>query len=842
MAPVAGEALDSWIEQGAHRLDAHLGDYLGVLAAADYRGRGDHRHREPAHWTVQLPDHAAARLAALTGLAPAQLHAMTLARYDGTVLRIDPQNHVVVRQYLWGRASGSRFCPDCLRDSGGRWQLWWRLGWAFACLQHHQLLADTCPACHQPQRQRFAPVHVIPRPGHCMRPLTERQGIAEQRCGGDLTRAGVLSLPVNHPALTTQRLLLEIINSGRTARGIYADDPQPAHRVLADARALANRVLSYATTEELSGVVPADLLSAYNAPAAQLTAFHTRAARRPGFLAPTHAIRAAVGLTVAFSALDATDVQTGGTVLRWLIKGMRERQVAVSATSTASWGQGTSPALAAVQLAALGPLLAVSDRLRYRTATSRPRRPHADTTAISRRARAVPTLFWPDWALRLWPSGAGYFSSGRLALSSALLVVDTKLTLGQIVQKLGAPLSGAGVGRLLQIMGAEPSWPEVSMALTRLVDYVDIHDIPIDYERRGQLDYDALLPDDIWVSSCRRLGRPSRGRSTAIARAVLFERLSGLPADQAPGFVDSMDFRARVATFPRHLDSELAVVLDQAAQDYLRDQGIEDEPVTWQPPLDLLADLQLPGPDPARVDPVALHRIVRQSDTTLEAAAAELGTTIDVVRHLLVQNPLPHRPAKRQVLIRVRPALSRAEFVRLYEDQRLSLKEIADQLRIGRNTLTRLAREYGITLRRPGLTAKTSIDPEWLYEQYVVLHRTLPELAREVGVSTMTMNHWAHDHDIPLRPRGCGSRRENLDKSGPPKTIPPRAWLYDQYVNRGRTLNELADQAGVSEAVMRRWVHLHEIPVRRAGGSSHRANLPQRLSAAANGPGPHRSP
>ncbi|MFE1907623.1 TniQ family protein [Streptomyces gardneri] len=37
--------------------------------------------------------------------------------------------------------------PHCLAETGGRWQLAWRLGWSFACTRHHILLADRCPAC-----------------------------------------------------------------------------------------------------------------------------------------------------------------------------------------------------------------------------------------------------------------------------------------------------------------------------------------------------------------------------------------------------------------------------------------------------------------------------------------------------------------------------------------------------------------------------------------------------------------------------------------------------------------------------------------------------------------------
>jgi hypothetical protein len=74
-------------------------------------------------------------------------------------------------------------CPECIRESDGRWQLSWRLGWSFACVQHNRLLADACPTCGKYQRrqqfidallrQRRASVateSVLPSPLSC--PLT----------------------------------------------------------------------------------------------------------------------------------------------------------------------------------------------------------------------------------------------------------------------------------------------------------------------------------------------------------------------------------------------------------------------------------------------------------------------------------------------------------------------------------------------------------------------------------------------------------------------------------------------------------------------------------------------
>lgn len=47
--------------------------------------------------------------------------------------------------------------------------------------------------------------------------------------------------------------------------------------------------------------------------------------------------------------------------------------------------------------------------------------------------------------------------------------------------------------------------------------------------------------------------------------------------------------------------------------------GIRGEPVTWQPQLDIIHDLDLPGPDPAFITITELHRTPRRR----QAHAAE---------------------------------------------------------------------------------------------------------------------------------------------------------------------------------------------------------------------------
>ena len=89
----------------------------------------------------------------------------------------------------------------------------------------------------------------------------------------------------------------------------------------------------------------------------------------------------------------------------------------------------------------------------------------------------------------------------------------------------------------------------------------------------------------------------------------------------------------------------------------------------------------------------------------------------------------------------------------------MSLHDIAATVGVSRQTIARLAVDYGLPLRQPGRHARTTIDRDWLYDQYVNKHRALPDIAKEAGMSTANIARWAKRYAIPLRGRGGGSHR-----------------------------------------------------------------------------------
>lgn len=154
---------------------------------------------------------------AATGVESSVVEALTLSVYDGIALQLDPNYHRLDGSFPVGALSRSRFCPECLRESDGRWLLAWRLGWSFVCVVHNCLLADVCPTCGRYQRQQQVYRHV-PAPALCA-------------CGESLATVQPVNLPANHAITSAQRQMFDVINNGATSFGVFEFfAPSPAAR------------------------------------------------------------------------------------------------------------------------------------------------------------------------------------------------------------------------------------------------------------------------------------------------------------------------------------------------------------------------------------------------------------------------------------------------------------------------------------------------------------------------------------------------------------------------------------------------------------------------------------
>jgi len=757
VAPLPGEALDSWLDALAFRMHMPTGDLLASVGLTRHV-----HHRTPGgprpNWMTRLYPDEACTIAMTTGTTAAQVTAMTLSAYDGRALIIDQNSGQVNRKRLWGRNAGSRYCPSCLAETDGRWSLSWRLGWSFACLRHQCLLTDACPKCNRIQHVYRFRGHRHSHPALCGYPAPG--STASIRCGADLREAVPVWLGRTHPVLDAQRIVLKIIETDRASFGAYTDLPTAAVDALADIKAIAGRALAPRNAHALSCRLPTDLLDLYRKALAEGPA-NQRSPHAvpevPGFMAPSHAVITAAGALAALEVLGQRSVQEAGRALRWLTVDAQSAAYTITPSGFRGWGTTTSPVLTGVALASMRSALRPSNQLRYRAMSTCPAYPGAAPASLEVLARSTPTLMWPYWTLRLASPGTS-MKYLRAVLSALVLLAGTGAKPAKATAILGRAIGPRALSTVLQRMEGAPQWEQVIAAILRLADYLTADPAPIDYQRRRELDYSRLLPSAEWDQICQASGTQRGRHKEHVARAYLFHKISSLPYDTRPaGLADSDPaFREDVTRFPVQLFPELSTRLDNAAHRFLASCGITREPLTWQPPLDLADGLNLLGPDPGSVRIDDLHELIRGGKAPSQVAQA-LGTTGHVVRAILAENPAPaHGRVVQCQHARTVIDIPKHEIERLYLHERLSIAQIAALLGARQEAVTRLFASYGIPI---GPRPPTGVTQDWLRREYVEHGRTFNDLAAEVGSSPTSLALWAKKWGLPVRPRGMAGNQ-----------------------------------------------------------------------------------
>jgi hypothetical protein len=358
LLPTPGEALDSWLEAIAHRCAIQFGD---VLTATGIRDESSRRR-----WLVSLLPTELDTLTSSTGVGEDELRSMTLSHYDGTAVAVDHSKRVLKASFPWGRRAGSRYCPHCLRDNGGRWKLAWRLNWTFACLQHCCLLADTCSSCGSRQRQHSHGILDIPQPGYCPRLRHDIPTKTRRRCNAELSAAKVLLMPSTHPVLSAQRIINDIRSGEPSKFGVYQTQPAAARDVMADMKALATWVISAVDQKELQPSFPgeiADALARHRASLDWPYGMHWNSVGiRPEVL------DSAIGITMALKVLGASGISTASSSMQHLAESARRGS---PYRKTVSPNGEVSPVLAAIEEIAFKSLSRHRQPPRCRTDTNR---------------------------------------------------------------------------------------------------------------------------------------------------------------------------------------------------------------------------------------------------------------------------------------------------------------------------------------------------------------------------------------------------------------------------------------------------------------------------------------
>ncbi|MDQ6614269.1 MAG: TniQ family protein, partial [Actinomycetota bacterium] len=800
VAPVAGEALDSWLDAYSARLDATIGevrDALGLLIGSFESDR--------SAITLLLRQLSGGQIAAVeAATAVAAVSDLTLARFQAIFPRIvnRPQ-----RAGLWRVVPGSRHCPQCLADTGGRWQLTWRLPWVFACNIHECLLVDVCAGCQRRARSRLPKFSLVATPTRCQQPLRRtdpgrKAGI--DTCGTDLTKTAVDRLASDDRRLATQRSLTTLLmNSDASATGVG---------VAVDVKDLFVDL----------GIIAGHVLAAKN---------------RNNDEAWLSAAQAANALTVALSVTNADSITTAAELLAPLLPDLvMRRSGANSSALPATWRTASIEVQQAV-LKARHPYLRPADRLRYGTITVPRPSPPEPGDLSSQRHRKLPQNFWPTWTLRLMPTSGHDFATYGPALAACTMLPGSQLTLRDAAGRVEHGTTGPHIAHILNGLHRDGNADTVMAAIAELADHLDATVVPIDYQRRRQTFIQNRidpLPLSAWDEMCdvsgTRKGVPSHHRH---ASRYVTEILTGNNLDSLP---EALRFHDSLETFSYHLfcekltQAEVTLLRDHASR-LLASQGI-NEPLTWEPPVDWLpAGLDYPGPVADSLPHDQLVDLLVTRRLTAQRTAEQLGTTIDHVRLAVRLNPVrPDRPAGlyRRASPRqpggattkkwARTGLLSDEQVRYrYEQCGWSWRKIATEAGCSKQTVIRTGKAAGITSRPGGGRSDLDVEPTWLRHQYLVKRRTLPDIATELHTSPTALARVARELGVPLRGRGGASHAAALTPAidDLPEWIRPafqgqhamervrRILALTEY----RTITEAADALGIHPGTLQTQLH-----------------------------------
>ena len=556
--PIAGEAIDSWLEATALHMGVAIGPVVRVLGLPA---------KSHAPWITWLDPDRIEVIADITGVLASVIEAMTLSVYDGTALRVDPRTRRLDGRFPYGAVQRSRFCPECLSESGGRWRLDWRLGWTFACMRHNSVLADHCPQCGEHQRRQLN-YRYLPSPATC-------------RCGHDLRESSSTELHQGHPIMAAQQRIQAVID-GNTKFGVFEENPSSVLEVLTTIRSWANRILNFAAVQGIAAVTVAELPQ----PLVELLGDGKplKAKNALNDQAPSHAFEMAVAVTAALSILDAPTIADAGRRAVPYVEGQNADTGAAELRTCSN--DGVIPA--AVMIKASTPWMGPELQIRYRAVTTVPKAPNRGADRARGMAAALPTLIWPTWSDRLLP-GLRRTVVARETLSWATLLAGSAIDTVAAAHLLKQPVRRNTLNQRLWVIRSSASWESICAGLITLSDYLDNDGAPIDYERRRQLDYSTLLSEEAWEQICSEVDGPIRHASAASARAYMVEVLTGCPTSRERHQRLRTGRKAEFRDPPRNMLG----ALDEHARSFLQRHGVH-EPLSWHPPLDLLDVLDLP--------------------------------------------------------------------------------------------------------------------------------------------------------------------------------------------------------------------------------------------------------
>lgn len=601
--PIAdGESMHSWLEALARRYRLTVRELLPAL--------GLESPRTPYGLIRGIPSSQLRSIECQAGLPAGRLDDAVLDQFAALGLVGDsvpgPPSE---RWNLWTRASGARFCPRCLAETGGRWLLSWHLIWSFACTRHRVILAARCGSCGQVPRSgenRFD--HLLD--GHqCYHPSPAHPrswpGPGVPRCGALLTDHPVQVLTARHPVVRSQ-LWIDLI-----LRACLDGDQQitmaglsvPANVAFAAVATLIRYVL--ARDENLGARHLKYMAKGWAGQGLCLPAWdvsrpvgetYSTAVKEPALFG--------VAAALALDVLATPSLDAAVKAMAWLGSGEVLRHDEDDEHSQGhidlfdSRGPG-SPLADAIILRACARKLSAAYRMSYMTESAMPRRPATNKHGTRKEgwplyqdrlasvpARLVPQVVWRSVADELPAHVSQDTTAFRCAVSMALVRCGTYTEWVHIAAQLMLPRQ---LSRTVTSVWRRLAWAgyltEVLTGINSLVDVLIERPPPIDYARRRWVFREVdLVTASRLRAACHHAGLVATDRRRRFATMLLWETLTGGDIRLQGGelVAHDADDRTEYASFCKKEALDLADYFAVESERLLLRHRI-NEPVTWEP-------------------------------------------------------------------------------------------------------------------------------------------------------------------------------------------------------------------------------------------------------------------
>ena len=161
------------------------------------------------------------------------------------------------------------------------------------------------------------------------------------------------------------------------------------------------------------------------------------------------------------------------------------------------------------------------ERIRHRSSTPLARLPDGTAVLLAARARTIPQLLWPDWAIRLTPAEGFLPGPFRASIAACLLLPGNPArTLRGALTVLHAYRSIVAVSQVIRALG-EQGHDSVLAAVCHLAEYLDTRGSPIDYQRRREAISPEMITLGEWPDLCDQARGASRSSPPAAGRPPL---------------------------------------------------------------------------------------------------------------------------------------------------------------------------------------------------------------------------------------------------------------------------------------------------------------------------------